>query len=194
MIARIAGKLIVRELDRVEVMTPGGVAYEISIPRTAFEKLPPLGKDVELRTHQVVREDGVFLFGFLDEAEKMIFMRLLSASGVGPRLALALLSALPPARLVRAIRERDVATLSGVAGVGKKTAERLSLDLGTKLDDVPIVVESRPSGSGVDEALKALTVLGYAPVDAERAVRSVLQENGDVSAQELIKGALGRMR
>jgi Holliday junction DNA helicase RuvA len=175
-------------------MTSGGVAYEISIPRTAFEKLPLVGKDIELRTHYVVREDGAFLFGFLEESEKMVFSRLITASGVGPRLALALLSALPPPRLIRAIRERDLATLTGVSGVGRKTAERLALELANKLDDVPIVVDARPSGSGVDEALRALTVLGYAPVDAERALRAVLQEKGGAGAQELIKAALEKLR
>lgn len=194
MISRIAGRLVVRELDRVEVMTPGGVGYEIAIPRTAFEKLPPPGKEVEFRTHQVVREDGVFLFGFLDDAERMVFARLLTASGVGPRLALSLLSALPAAKLIRAIRERDIPTLTGVAGVGRRTAERLALDLAAKLDDIPIAVESRPRGDGVDEALKALTVLGYTTADAERALRSVLKEKSGMGAQELIRAALGELR
>lgn len=194
MIARISGKLLVRDLDRVEVLTPGGVTYEIAIPRSAFEKLPQVGKEVELRTHYIVREDGAFLYGFLDDAEKLVFTRLLGASGVGPRLALSLLSALSPARLIRAIRERDLTTLTGISGVGRKTAERLTVDLATKLDDIPIVVESRPAGAGVDEALKGLTVLGYAPADAEKAVRAALKDVGDVGAAELIRAALARMR
>jgi holliday junction DNA helicase RuvA len=194
MISRVTGRLVTRELDRVEVLTAGGVTYEIAIPRTAIEKLPQLGKEVELRTVHVVREDGAFLFGFLDESDRMVFTRLLGASGVGPRLALALLSALPAPRLIRAIRERDVAILTGVSGVGKKTAERLALDLANKLDDVPVAAEARPRGDGVDEALKALTVLGYAPVDAERALRTVLEENGGRGAQELIRAALAELR
>jgi holliday junction DNA helicase RuvA len=195
MISRIQGRLLTRELDRIEVLTPGGVAYEIAIPRVVYEKLPPVGKEVEVRTVQVVREDGSFLFGFVEEAERLLFTRLLTASGVGPRLALALQSALPAARLVRAIRERDIATLSGVTGVGKKTAERLALDLGNRLDDIPVVVESRPAGAGVDEALRALTVLGYAPVDAERALRTVLQQEGAPrGAQDLIRAALAELR
>lgn len=194
MITRIAGKLLTRDLDRVEVMTPGGVAYEISTPRNVFEKLPQPGADVELRTHQVVRDDGVFLFGFIDEAERIVFMRLLTASGVGPRLALSLLSAMPAAKLVRAIREKDIVSLTAVSGVGKRTAERLALDLGSKLDDVPIVVESRPSGPGVEEALRALTVLGFAPAEVEKAVRAAAKEEGDLAAPELIKAALARLR
>jgi holliday junction DNA helicase RuvA len=193
-ISRITGRLLTRDLDRVELMTGGGVAYDVSIPRSVFEKLPPLGSELELRTYQVVREDGVFLFGFLEDSERLVFTRLLTASGVGPRLALALLSALPPARLIRAIRERDVNTLTAVSGVGRKTAERLALDLANKLDDVPIAAESRPGGAGVEEALRALTVLGYAPADAERALRSVLQANGSMGVQELIRSALAELR
>jgi Holliday junction DNA helicase RuvA len=193
MITRIAGRLLARDLDRVEVMTPGGVAYEISVPRTVFEKLPQVGKEVELRTHHVVRDDGVFLYGFLDDPERLVFSRLITASGVGPRLALALLSALPAHRLIRAIRERDVNTLTGVTGVGRKTAERLALDLANKLDDIPIAIETRPTGDGVEEALKALTVLGYAPVDAERALRSVLRSKGASGAQDLIRAALAEL-
>ena len=194
MISRIAGRLLTRELDRVEVMTAGGIAYDISIPRTLFEKLPVVGKDVEIRTHQVLREDGVFLFGFLDDAERMMFTRLLTASGIGPRLALAMLSAMPAARLIRAIREREIATLVGISGVGKKTAERLVVDLANKLDDIPIAIDARPSGAGVDEALRALTVLGFAPVDAERAIRAVLQESGGMSVQDIIRSALAQLR
>ncbi len=194
MISRLSGQLATRELDRVEVTTPGGVTYELSVPRTIFEKLPAVGREVELRTYQVVRDDGIFLFGFLEDAERRLFARLLTASGVGPRLALALLSAMPASRLVRAIQERDITTLTGISGVGKKTAERLALDLAGKLDDIPIVVERRPSGPGVEEALRALTVLGFPPADAERALREVMREEGSLSAQDLIKTALTRLR
>ncbi|HEX7239773.1 MAG TPA: Holliday junction branch migration protein RuvA, partial [Longimicrobiaceae bacterium] len=136
MISRIRGTLVLRELNRAEVMTPGGVAYEVEIPTTVFERLPREGEEVELRTFQVVREDAVLLFGFLEDAERVLFSRLISASGVGPRLALALLSALPGAALVRAIRDRNLAVLTGVSGVGKKTAERLAVELSGKLDDL----------------------------------------------------------
>src|SRR5690606_35799828 len=104
-----------------------------------------------------------------------------------------LLSALPAPRLVRAIRERDIATLTGVSGVGKKTAERLALDLAGRFDDLPITIDSRPSGDGVEEALKALTVLGYAPADAERALRTVLKTNCAKDVQALIRAALGEL-
>ena len=193
MITRIRGTLLARELDRVEVMTAGGVAYELAIPRSVYERLPHVGKDLELRAYQVVREDAHLLFGFLDEVERTVFSRLLTANGVGPRLALALLSALPAPRLVRAIREKDVPALTAVTGVGRKTAERLALDLAGKFDDIALPAPG-PGGSGVEEALRALTVLGFQPPDAERAVRAVLHDHGPMDAQDLIRSALTRLK
>jgi holliday junction DNA helicase RuvA len=194
-IARVRGTLLVREMDRVEVMTSGGVAYEMAIPLTVFERLPKLGQEVELRTLQVVREDAVLLFGFLDETERILFARLLTASGVGPRLALALLSALAAERVVRAIRDRDIAALTAVSGVGRKTAERLALDLAGKLDDIRL---SGGFGAGsppaAEEAVRALVVLGFPAADAERAVRESVQADGILPAQELIRAALSRLR
>lgn len=196
MISRIRGTLQLRELDRVEVLTPGGVGYEISVPRSVFESLPPVGAEVELRTFQVVREDAVLLFGFLEESDRRVFSRLLTASGVGPRLALSLLSALSAPRLVRAIRERDLAALTAISGVGKKTAERISLDLANRLDDIAVEAAGPAAkGVGMEEALRALTVLGFPPGDADRAIREVLEEDGrPADAQELIRAALLRLR
>jgi Holliday junction DNA helicase RuvA len=194
LISRVQGTLLTRELDRVEVMTAGGVGYELSIPRTVFERLPAVGKEVSLRAFHVVREDAQLLFGFLDDTERLVFARLLTASGVGPRLALALLSALPAGRLVRAIRERDVVALTAVAGVGKKTAERLALDLASKLDDIVIPMGQAGAGAGVEEAIRALTVLGFTAPDADRAVREALRDEGPLPAQDLIRAALTRLR
>lgn len=196
MISRIRGTLLVRDLNRAEVLTPGGVAYEIEIPTSVYERLPRTGEEVELRTFQVVREDALLLFGFLEEPERVLFSRLISASGVGPRLALALLSALPAHALVRAVRDRNVAALTAVSGVGKKTAERLALELAGKLDDL-VFAGSAVGGAqapGTEEALRALVVLGLSPVDAERAVHAVLQEQGPLPAHELIRAALARPR
>ena len=195
MIARIHGTLLVRDMDRIEVLTAGGVGYELFVPLPVFERLPRIGEAVELRVYQVVREDAVLLFGFLDDAERTVFARLLGAQGVGPRLALALLSSLPAERLVRAVRERNVAALTAVSGVGKKTAERLVLDLSGKLDDIafrPSGVEPQPPG--IEEAVRALTVLGFPVMDAERAVREAMQEDGATAAQDLIRLALARIR
>jgi holliday junction DNA helicase RuvA len=195
MISRIRGELIVRDLERVEVMTQGGVAYEVSIPTTVFERLPRLGEQVTLRTYHVVREDAALLYGFMDETERTVFSRLLGASGVGPRLALALLSAMNADQLVRVIRERNVQALTAVSGVGKKTAERIALELSGKLDDVALApAGGGPRAAGVEEALKALSALGVSPLDADRAVRAVVQEDGAQPAPELIRRALARLR
>jgi Holliday junction DNA helicase RuvA len=195
LISRIRGELIVRDLERVEVMTSGGVGYEIAIPTTVFERLPRLGEQVTIRTYQLVREDALALFGFLDETERTVFTRLLTINGVGPRLALAMLSAMTAESVVRAVRERNVAALTAVSGVGKKTAERVVLELTGKLDDLafasPAMGQRAPAA---EEALRALTALGVTQSDADRAVRGVIQEKGSLSAPELIREALARLK
>jgi Holliday junction DNA helicase RuvA len=186
MISRIRGELVLRDLERVEVMTPGGVAYEVFIPTTVFERLPRLGEQVTLRTWHVVREDAQMLFGFLEEVERVVFSRLLGATGVGPRLALGLMSAMSAEQLVRAIRNRDVAALTAVSGVGKKTAERIAVELQGKLDDIAFAPSAMGARvPGLDEALKALVALGITQGDAERAVRTVVAEQGAIPAHEL---------
>jgi Holliday junction DNA helicase RuvA len=195
LISRIRGELLVRDLERVEVMTQGGVAYELFIPTTVFERLPRLGEEVTLRVHHLIREDAQMLFGFLDGTERTVFQRLLGANGVGPKLALGILSSLSAEQVVRAVRERNVPALTAVSGVGKKTAERLVVDLQGKLDDVafsPSGVGSRVPG--MEEALRALTALGLSMPDADRAVRAVVQEQGPLPAPDLIRLALARMK
>ena len=195
MITRVRGELILRDLERVEVMTPGGVAYEIAIPTTVFERLPRLGEQVTIRTYQLVREDALMLFGFLDETEKTVFTRLLGINGVGPRLALAMLSSMTAESVVRAVRERNVAALTAVSGVGKKTAERVVLELTGKLDDIAFAAGALGQRApAAEEALRALTALGVTQTDADRAVRAVIQEKGSLSAPELIREALGRRK
>lgn len=195
MISRIRGTLLAREINRAEVMTPGGVAYEMEIPTTVYERLPRPGEEVELRTMLVIREDAQLLFGFLEDNERALFTRLIGATGVGPKLAISLLSALPGAALVRAIRDRNLAVLTGVSGVGKKTAERLSVELAGKLDDLAFASSGlAQQAPGVEEALRALVVLGLNALEAENAVRGVIQERGPLPAQELIRAALARPR
>lgn len=196
MIAHVRGKLVAKDLDRVEIMTAGGTGYELAVPLSVYETLPKVGEDTALHTHLVVRDDGWQLFGFATVVEKRVFQRLLTASGIGPALALGMLSTLSADRLVRAIREKDVATLQGVPRVGRKKAERLILDLADKLDDVQGDVGgiTRPDGAGADDAIRALVSLGYASVDAEKAVRSALDEGGrGLSAPELIRRALAKV-
>lgn len=195
MISRIRGELIVRDLERVEVMTSGGVCYEIAIPTTVFERLPRLGEPVTLRTYHLVREDAQMLFGFLDDTEKTVFIRLLTINGVGPRLALAMLSSMTAESVVRAVRERNVAALTAVSGVGKKTAERVVLELTGKLDDIAFAAGALGQRApAAEEALRALTALGVTQSDADRAVRGVIQEKGSLSAPEMIREALARLK
>lgn len=194
MISRIRGTLVRRAMEAVEVMTPGGVAYEIEIPLSTYERLPSEGAEVELLTHAVIREDGAALYGFVDAHERTLFGRLLTASGVGPRLALSMLSTLPPERLVRAIADRDIAALRQVPGLGAKKAERLALELADRLDDIAIAAAGpRPRGRAAEEAIGALVALGYSPAQATAAVRRALDEEGALEGTALIKAALARV-
>jgi Holliday junction DNA helicase RuvA len=199
MIAQVRGELIAKELDHVEIMTAGGVGYELSIPLGVYERLPKIGDQVALHTHLVVKEDAWQLFGFASTFERRVFQRVLNAKGVGPALALGLLSTLTAERLVRALREKDIPTLQSVPRVGRKKAEQLILDLADKLDDLQVSGSSsggiRPAGAGAEDAIRALVSLGYSSGDAERAVRAALDEGGaGMDAAELIRGALGKIR
>ena len=198
MIAHVAGRVVAKELDRVEILTKGGVGYELSIPLSVYETLPKLGEDAALHTHLVVREDGWTLYGFGSAYERRVFQRVLAAKGVGPALALGMLSTLSAERLARAIRERDVDLLQTVPRVGRKKAEQLILDLADKFGDVPAEAPSggaRPEGAGTDDAIRALVSLGYTTADAERAVKAALDGAGKakLTAPELIRAALGKV-
>src|SRR5918993_202057 len=171
MIVHVGGRVVAKDLDRVELLTKGGVGYELLIPLSVYESLPKLGEDAALHTHLVVKEDGWQLFGFATAFERRVFQRVLGAKGVGPALALGMLSTLSAERLVRAIRERDLATLQSVPRVGRKKAEQLILDLADKLDDVQVDTAGgarRPEGTGVDDAIRALVSLGYTIAEAEK--------------------------
>jgi Holliday junction DNA helicase RuvA len=185
-ISRIHGRLAAKEIDHLEIMV-AGVGYEIAVPLSVYEKLPAVGEEVALCTHLVVKEDAWQLFGFSTPRDRRIFRALLGAKGVGPALALALLSALNSDRLVRAIREKDIATLQTVPRVGRKKAEQLVLDLADKLDDVageePVGV---PLRGNAEDAIRGLVSLGYARPDAERAVRAAA---GDTVA-DIVRQAL----
>lgn len=192
MIALVAGTLALKEADRVVVRTASGLGYEVFVPPRALEALPRPGQPIELHTCLVTREDGQTLFGFADAEERRVFQRLMTASGVGPRLALAMLSALPPERIVRAIRDRDLAVLVSVPGVGKKTAERLAVELADKTED--LVAASGAAITTVSEtAAKALMRLGYSATEADEAVRRLLAEDATLDAPDLIRRALTRL-
>jgi holliday junction DNA helicase RuvA len=196
-ISQVAGRVAAKELDHVEIMTQGGVGYDVAIPLSAYEALPKVGEATTLHTHLVVREDGWQLFGFTTPFERAVFRRVLDAKGVGPALALGMLSALSAERLVRAIREKDIATLQSVPRVGRKKAEQLVLDLADKLDGLggEPVSGPRPEGAGAEDAIRALVSLGYTLAEAEKAVRAAVDANGRAqSATDLIRNALAKIR
>ncbi len=196
MISLIAGTLVAKELDRAEVLTAGGVGYELAIPLGTYESLPRVGEAVRLHASLVVREDDWLLFGFATPFERAVFRKLLVAKGVGPALALGMLSTLSAERLVRAIRERDLPTLQQVPRVGRKKAEQLVLDLADKLDDVATTPSdaSRPGAASDADAIRALVSLGYAAPDAEKAVRAARDamppSGASPSTAELVRAAL----
>lgn len=178
MIASITGRLVSKGADRVVVETSGGVGYEVTVPLGVMEKLPAIGERVTLATELVVREDAQLLFGFLNESEKRFFQRLLGVSGVGPRTALALLSTLGVERGSRAIKGRDIAALASVSGIGKKTAERLALELADKMSELSEGSAAEPVSGPAEAAVRALERLGYSPAESDKAVRQVLAGNG----------------
>lgn len=192
MIARVRGILSAKGTDRVEVATESGVGYEVLVPASLLDRLPPEGDPVELHTALVVRDDGMELFGFGSRRDRELFLRLQAASGVGPRLALALLGSLPGGRVVRAIRAKDHDVLQTVSGVGKKTAERIAVELGDKLDDLAADEELVAPDESFRSAVEALRALGYGAQESEEAVhkarRSLDGEPADT--EELVRLAL----
>lgn len=197
MISRVEGTLSLKDIDRVEVMTAGGVAYEMIIPLGVFETLPKQGERISLHTSLVVKEDGWQLFGFSTLYERRLFQKLLTANGVGPSLAIGMLSSLSAERLARAIREKDIPTLQGVPRVGRKKAERLILDLADKLDGIGGEDETgarRPAGGASEDAMRALVSLGYTTSEAEKAVRAALDSGGGgLPAADLIRLSLANL-
>jgi Holliday junction DNA helicase RuvA len=195
MISRVRGTLVRRDLGIAEVATPGGVTYELEIPLTVYERLPREGSEVELRAYQVVREDAIELFGFIEPGERALFARLLTASGVGPKLALSMLSTLSPPKLIAAITNKDIPTLRQIPGLGSKKAEKLTVELGDRLADLAAASAGpRPSGPGAEDAVGALLALGYTAIEATAAVRKALDEHGKLIGVELIKAALAQTR
>jgi Holliday junction DNA helicase RuvA len=190
MIAQVSGRLAAKGTDRVVIQTAGGVGYEIAVPLGVMERLPPVGETVTLATELVVRDDAWALYGFRDDAERRFFQRLIGVAGVGPKIAIALMSALGVERGARAVQERNIALLSSVSGIGKKTAERLALELADKLGEF----EERAHAPGPDgtapAALKALERLGYNTAEADRALRDVLAADGGGDTATLVRRAL----
>lgn len=189
MIAQIEGKLLEKAGDSV-VVSAGGVGYLIFVPTGTLANLPENGKSVRLHTYLHVREDALQLYGFLTFQERGVFERLISVSGIGPRVALAALSSMNPERLVMAVEQAQASLISRIPGIGKKTAERMIFELKGKLTDlVPLGVV--PVGGAGEEAVAALVSLGYTAARAENVVRKALEDAGDgVDTGELVRRAL----
>jgi Holliday junction DNA helicase RuvA len=184
-IGRIAGKLVSKHPPQI-VVDVHGVGYELDVPMSTLYQLPATGTDVALLTHLLVREDAHHLYGFATESERSVFRQLLKISGVGARTALAVLSGMSVADLRDTVSRQDGGRLTKVPGIGKKTAERLLLELKDKLDIAVIAVKAETDG-GASDIVNALLALGYSDKEAQFAVKNL--ESG-LSITEGIRQAL----
>jgi Holliday junction DNA helicase RuvA len=199
MIGRIRGTLVHKQPPDILVEV-GGVGYEIQVPMTTLFQLPPLGDEVSLVTHFVVREDAQLLYGFIDERDRRLFRQLIKVSGVGPKLALTILSGMDSSSFARCVQRDDISSLVALPGVGKKTAERLLVEMRDKLKDwfgpggsaVSTIAGGEalaPFNDMVADAEGALVALGYKPQEASRMVVAV-NDDSVTSSEDLIRRAL----
>lgn len=201
MIGRIRGTLAYKQPPEI-LVDVGGVGYELQVPMTTLFQLPELGAEVNLVTHFVVREDAQLLYGFAQEADRALFRQLIRVNGVGPKLALTILSGMDATSFARCVQRDDISSLVALPGVGKKTAERLLVEMRDKLKDWLGQMEGVPEGLPVSQvepvadlvadAESALIALGYKPAEAARVVAAVNDEGIDDS-EELIRRALKSM-
>jgi Holliday junction DNA helicase RuvA len=196
MIGRIRGIIIEKQAPDM-VIDVQGVGYEVAAPMSTFIHLPALNEEVNLFTHLVVREDAQLLYGFATARERLLFRSLLKVNGVGAKLALTILSGSDVDEFARSVQEGDAASLTRLPGVGKKTAERLVIEMRDRLKEVsgamglkPIVSEAASLAGAKDEAMEALVALGYKPAEAEKMIRSVSSEG--LSTEQIIRHALQR--
>ncbi len=199
MIGRLTGILLEKQPPHI-LLDVAGVGYEVEAPMSTFYRLPALGEKVTLHTHLVVREDAQLLYAFADKRDRQLFRELIRLNGVGPKLALALMSGLEVDELIGAVQAQDTSALTRVPGVGKKTAERLLVELKGKFtawESIPGIAAPLAAGqppaaaSQTSDAVSALIALGYKPQEASRAV-SAIKEDG-LSSEELIRRALKGM-
>ena len=193
-IARLKGTLVGKLPNRI-VVDVGGVGYDVLVPLSTFYGLGDTGSSVTLRVHTHVREDVIALYGFSSALELELFERLIAISGIGPKLALSVLSGIDPGELVRAIRTQDVARLTRIPGVGKKTAERIGLELKDRLPHAAGPAESPLAADGDlrGDLLSALTNLGYKGAVAEKAVDAALNTLPNASFEDLLRAILRQM-
>jgi holliday junction DNA helicase RuvA len=194
MIAHLKGQLTYKSPEYT-IIDVNGVGYQVFTPLSTYYALPNPGETVSLRVHTRVREDELKLFGFLTEEEQTIFQKLITINKVGPKLALGILSGMSPADLLSAVMNNDSARLSTIPGVGKKTAERLTLEMKDKLADMALEMshhlEAQPKEGFYDDALSALLNLGYKKQEAEKALKTIYNKNGkDAGLEDLIKESL----
>jgi len=197
-IGRIRGQLILKRAPEILVEV-GGIGYELQVPMTTFFQLPETGAELSLVTHFVVREDAQILYGFIDEADRRLFRQLIRVSGVGPKLALAILSGMDAQAFARCVQRADVAPLVALPGVGKKTAERLLVEMRDKMQQWPVdggrsvpgvpPATDVPAADVVGDAESALVALGYKPQEASRLIARV-HDDGVRDSEELIRRAL----
>ena len=189
MIARLSGTVLEKHPMRV-VLDVGGVGYEVHVPLSSFGAVGEPGTTLTLRVHTHVREDALMLYGFASPLEQRVFEHLISVSGIGPRLGLSVLSGLAPIELVQAIASGDVARLTTIPGIGRKTAERIVLELKEKLGAVAAADPTLPPSGPREDLLSALVNLGYHRPSAEKAVDRVLREQPGADFEAALRGAL----
>jgi Holliday junction DNA helicase RuvA len=198
MIAYLSGKLFEKEANLI-IIDVGGVGYEVIIPLSTFYDLGEIGEDVSLRIYTYVREDVFQLFGFKTVRERELFLLLISVSGIGPKSAVTALSGMSADEIIGAIRQNNLARLNSIPGVGKKTAERMVIELRDKIAKLSAVsseemrAEGIPQTSGddvYDDAISALVNLGYQRNAAERALKQAMDEGTEMSVQKLLRKSL----
>jgi len=193
MIARLAGTLI-HKLPPLMVIDVAGVGYEVEAPSSVFYDLPEIGQAIVILTHLSIKDDSHTLYGFSSESQRTVFRQLLKISGIGAKLALAILSGASSEELARYVAEGDTAALTRLPGIGKKTAERIIIELRDKLDVIPMAAAgrtgSRPAvpASAVSEAITALNALGYKPQEASNMVRAAAEP--DMTVEDIVRRAL----
>ncbi len=184
MIAHLRGRVLAKHPNQVIVET-GGVGYDVAISVPTFSDLPAIGSEVALHIHTHVREDALALYGFLRPSEKQLFERLLSVSGIGPKLAITILSGMPADEMVAAIRSNDIAKLTRIPGIGRKTAERMVLELRDKLQSFAEVPSAPPVSPMEEDVISALVNLGYQRAAAERAL-GIISGNGQSRSFDML--------
>ena len=197
MIALLSGTLVEKAPGRA-IVDVGGVGYDVQVPLSTFYVLGEPGSSVSLRVHTHVREEALALYGFATRTEQDLFERLIAINGIGPKLALAVLSGIEPADLVKAIRHQDVARLTAIPGIGKKTAERIGLELKDRLPAaMPGAAEGFPEGAPEDrlrgDLLSALVNLGYQRAPAEKAIGEALKAAPSASFEDVLRQVLRRL-